>query len=68
METTDTEVVEFDGSIEGAIANIIEQDEPAEEQEELLESEPESESEEEDNDEDHAAEDNRNLLKQKRSK
>ena len=47
METTDTEVVEFDGSIEGAIANIIEQDEPAEEQEELLESEPEGESEDE---------------------
>lgn len=32
------------------------------------EEDDESESEEEDNDEDHAAEDNRNLLKQKRSK
>lgn len=47
METTDNQEVEFDGSIEGAIANIIEQDEPDEELETELEDDSESEDEDE---------------------
>lgn len=47
METTDNQEVGFDGSIEGAMASIIEPEEELEEQEELPEDELESSSEDE---------------------
>ena len=47
METTDTEVVELDGTIEGALASIMEPEEELEVQQELPEEESEEPSEDE---------------------
>ncbi len=56
METTDNQEVEFDGSIEGAMASIIEPEEELEEQEELPEEESESTNEDEAPDEEESDE------------